>query len=342
MRDPYSVLGVTRSASQDEVKKAYRKLAKELHPDRNPDKPKVAERFKEVSAAYDIVGDPEKRGKFDRGEIDAAGQPRASGFGGFGGGFRPGGAGGTRGPFGGGSGGTGGGPFGKGFGQEAGEDFLDEIFNTMRRGRAGAGAGAGPGAGAGAGPGGRQRGPSPQRGADRHYTIQIGFVDAARGCKRRVTMPGGKQLDVSIPPGVADGQPIRLKGQGEAGSLGGAAGDAIIEVKVEPHDFFTRQGDDVHVDLPISLDEAVLGAKIAVPTVDGMVAVTVPKGTSSGTQLRLKGRGMAKAGAADNRGDQYIRLKIVLPEKPDAALEKAIESWAKSNRQDVRARFKLD
>lgn len=339
VRDPYSVLGVARSASQGDVKKAYHKLAKELHPDRNPNDPKVAERFKEVSAAYDIVGDPEKRGKFDRGEIDANGQPRTTGFGG---GFRPGAGrggfgGGTRGPFGGGSGGTGSGPFGKGFGQEAGEDFLDEIFNTMRRGRPGSGAGAGAGSGAGAG-----RGPSPQRGADRHYTIQIGFVDAARGCKRRVTMPNGKLLDVSIPPGVADGQPIRLKGQGEAGLLGGAAGDAIIEVKVDPHDFFTRQGDDVHVDLPIGLDEAVLGAKIAVPTVDGMVAVTVPKGTSSGTQLRLKGRGMPKAGSMDHRGDQYIRLKIVLPDKPDAALEKAIEGWAKSNRQDVRARFKLD
>ncbi len=337
MRDPYSVLGVARSASQAEVKKAYHKLAKELHPDRNPDNPKIAERFKEVSAAYDIVGDPEKRGKFDRGEIDAGGQQRASGFGGgFGGGFRPGGGrgpfgGGTRGPFGGGSGGTGSGPFGKGFGQNAGdnpEDFLDEIFGTMRRGKRG--------------PGSAGAGPTAQRGADRHYTIQIGFVDAARGCKRRVTMPNGKQLDVSIPPGVADGQPIRLKGQGEAGLLGGAAGDAIIEVKVEPHDFFTRQGDDVHVDLPIGVDEAVLGAKIAVPTVDGMVAVTVPKGTSSGTQLRLKGRGMPKAGDTGNRGDQYIRLKIVLPEKPDPALEKAIEGWSKTNRQDVRARFKLD
>ncbi|MEL3889601.1 J domain-containing protein [Ferrovibrio sp. MS7] len=332
MRDPYSILGVGRSASPEEIKKAYRKLAKELHPDRNPNNPRIEERFKEVSAAYDIVGDPEKRGKFDRGEIDATGQARASGFGagGFGGGFRrgPGGSGagaggfgGQRGPFGG--AGTG------GFDQQSGEDFLDEIFGTMRRGPRG------PGAGAGA-----RRGPVPERGADRHYTIEIGFVDSARGCKRRVTMPGGKQLDVAIPAGIGDGQPIRLKGQGEEGKLGGAAGDAIIEVKLQPHEFFTRQGDDVHVELPITVDEAVLGAKIAVPTVDGMVAVSVPKGTSSGTSLRLKGRGMPRRDG--QRGDQYIKLKIVLPEKPNAALEKLIEGWVKGNRYDVRARFTLD
>ncbi len=340
MRDPYSILGVGRSASPEEIKKAYRKLAKELHPDRNPNNPRIEERFKEVSAAYDIVGDPEKRGKFDRGEIDAAGQPRAGGFGaggfrrpgagtgagagagGFGGGF------GQRGPF----GGMGGGP------EQSGEDFLDEIFGTMRKGPRGAGMGGGPGAGAGFG--GARRGPVPERGADRHYTIEIGFVDSARGCKRRVTMPGGKQLDVAIPAGIGDGQPIRLKGQGEEGKLGGGAGDAIIEVKLLPHEFFARQGDDVHVELPITVDEAVLGAKIAVPTVDGMVAVSVPKGTSSGTTLRLKGRGMPRRDG--QRGDQYIKLKIVLPEKPNAALEKLIEGWVKGNRYDVRARFTLD
>ncbi len=335
MRDPYHVLGVARGASQDEIKKAYRKLAKELHPDRNPNNPKVEERFKEVSAAYDILGDSEKRGKFDRGEIDAGGQPRSSGFGGARGGRPGGGAGGGYGPSGAGQRG----PFGGGFGREqSGEDFLDEIFGAMRggRGRAGAGAGAGPGAGFG-------QGAAAQRGADRHYTIEIGFVDAARGCKRRVTMPGGKQLDVAIPAGITDGQPIRLKGQGEAGRLGGVAGDALIEVKVLPHDFFTRQGDDVHVELPVTLDEAVLGAKIAVPTVDGMVAVNVPKGASSGTMLRLKGRGLPRRGdgrdKTEERGDQYIKLRIVLPEKPNSALEKLIEAWAKSNRYDVRARF---
>lgn len=317
MRDPYTVLGVARTTSQADIKKAYHRLAKQLHPDRNPDNPKVAEQFKEVSAAYDILGDADKRGKFDRGEIDAAGQAKARGFGGggFGGGF------GGRGARG---GARGAGGFGGGFDQtDNPEDFLNEIFGNFRRGRGGA----------------RNEAP-PARGADRHYTIQIGFVDAARGCKRRVTMPGGKQLDVTIPPGVTDGQPIRLKGQGEAGSAGGANGDAIIEVKVDPHEFFQRQGDDVIVELPVTLDEAVLGAKVPVPTVDGMVAVTVPKGASSGTQLRLKGRGMPKR--EGERGDQYIRLRIMLPEKPNAALEKAIEAWARQNRYDVRGRYQVD
>lgn len=327
MRDPYEVLGVARGASQDEVRKAYRKLAKELHPDRNPDNAKATERFKEVSAAYDIVGDPEKRGKFDRGEIDAAGQPRAQGFhrGGFrqgygpqGGGFR----GGARGPF--------GGTFDEGaFDARAGEDIFDEIFGQMRRGR---------GAGAGA-----RRTTMPQRGADRRFNLKIGFMDAARGAKRRLTMPDGKQLDVTIPPGLADGQQIRLRHQGDEGVNGGEQGDALIEVSVEPHAFFTRQGDDVHVELPVTLDEAVLGAKIAVPTIDGMVAVGVPKGASSGTTLRLKGRGFQLKNAAQGqRGDQYVKLKIVLPEKPNSALEKLIEGWAKSNKYDVRAKYTVE
>lgn len=329
MRDPYEVLGVARGASQDDVRKAYRKLAKELHPDRNPGNAKATDRFKEVSAAYDIVGDPEKRGKFDRGEIDAAGQPRAQGFhrGGFrqgqAGGFRGGaGFGGARGPF--------GGRFDEGaFDARAGEDIFDEIFGQMRRGR---------GAGAGA-----RRTAMPQRGADRRFNLKIGFMDAARGAKRRLTMPDGKQLDVTIPPGLADGQQIRLRHQGDEGVLGGEAGDALIEVSVEPHAFFTRQGDDVHVELPVTLDEAVLGAKIGVPTIDGMVAVSVPKGASSGTTLRLKGRGFQlKSAAQGQRGDQYVKLKIVLPEKPNSALEKLIEGWAKSNRYDVRAKYTVE
>lgn len=313
MRDPYTVLGVARGASQEDVKKAYRKLAKELHPDRNPNNPKIAERFKEISAAYDILGDEEKRGKFDRGEIDSGGQPRARGFGGggFGGGFNRG----RRG-----AGGAAGGGFDAGVNPE---DFLDEIFGQMRRGRGGFGA----------------RG-APQRGADRSYTISIGFLDAARGCKRRVTMPGGKQLDVAIPAGIADGQQIRLKGQGDAAAGGGEAGDAMIEVKIEPHPFFERSGDDVQLELPITIDEAVLGAKIAVPTVDGMVAVTVPQGASSGTTLRLKGRGLPKRDG--ERGNQYVKLKIVLPEKPNSALERLIEGWVKANRYDVRSKYTID
>jgi len=319
MRDPYTVLGVARGTSHEDVRKAYRKLAKELHPDRNPGNDKAAERFKEISAAYDILGDADKRGKFDRGEIDAAGQPRARGFGH--GGFRPGG--GARGPQG------AAGDFG--FESPGGaEDIFDEIFGQMRRGR-------------GAGGGGARRSSQPMRGADRHFSLKIGFLDAARGCKRRLTMPDGKQIDVTIPPGLADGQQIRLRHQGDAGRNNGEAGDALIEVTVEPHVFFVRQGDDVQIELPVTLDEAVLGAKIGVPTIDGMVAVAVPKGASSGTTLRLKGRGMPlKGGAQDQRGDQYVKLKIVLPDKPNSALEKLIEGWVKSHKYDVRAKYTVE
>lgn len=322
MRDPYQVLGVARGVSSEDLRKAYRKLAKEFHPDRNQGNEKAAERFKEISAAYDLLGDADKRAKFDRGEIDASGQPRNRGFGG--GAYRQGGAAGS------GAGGFG----GFGFDPNAGgEDIFDEIFGQMRRGR---------GAGAGAGFGARHAN-RPMRGADRHFNLKIGFLDAARGCKRRLTMPDGKQLDVTIPPGLGDGQQIRLRHQGDAGRNNGEAGDALIEVTVEPHAFFTRQGDDLHLELPVTLDEAVLGAKIPVPTIDGMVAVAVPKGASSGTTLRLKGRGFPlKGGASDQRGDQYVKLKLVLPEKPNSALEKLIEGWAKSNKYDVRAKYTVD
>jgi DnaJ-class molecular chaperone len=316
MRDPYQVLGVARGVSAEDLRKAYRKLAKEFHPDRNQGNEKAAERFKEISAAYDLLGDADKRGKYDRGEIDASGQPRTRGFGG--GGFRPGAGAGGAGGFG-----------GFGFDPNAGgEDIFDEIFGQMRRGRGAAGG---------------ARANRPMRGADRHFNLKIGFLDAARGCKRRLTMPDGKQLDVAIPAGLADGQQIRLRHQGDAGRNNGEAGDALIEVTVEPHPFFSRQGDDLHLELPVTLDEAILGAKIPVPTIDGMVAVSVPKGASSGTTLRLKGRGFPlKGGASDQRGDQYVKLKIVLPEKPNSALEKLIEGWVKSNKYDVRAKYTVD
>ena len=323
MRDPYTVIGVARGASQDEIRKAYRKLAKEFHPDRNQGNDKAAERFKEISAAYDIIGDADKRGKFDRGEIDAAGQPRRPGFNPNAGARGP--FGGARGPF------TGGGNADFSGFEGGAEDIFDEIFSQMRRGRGGAGAGAGFGG---------ARGNRPIRGGDRHFNLKIGFMDAARGTKRRLTMPDGKQLDVAIPAGLADGQQIRLRHQGDGGRHGGEAGDALIEVTVEPHPFFTRQGDDIHVELPVTIDEAILGAKIPVPTIDGMVAVAVPKSASSGTTLRLKGRGFPTKG--DQRGDQYVKLKVVLPDKPNSALEKLIESWVKGNKYDVRAKYTVD
>jgi DnaJ-class molecular chaperone len=305
MRDPYTVLGVAKDAKQDDIKKAYRKLAKELHPDKNTGNAKIGERFKEVSAAYSIVGDDKQRARYDRGEIDAAGTERAPNFGqgGPGGGpFRPG----NQGPW-----GARGGPRGRtpfedaGANPGMGDDIFSDLFGGFGR----------------RGPGGGGGGFRPARGEDRKYALKVGFLDAARGTKRRITLPDGKSLDVNIPAGITSGQQIRLKGQGEPGPQ--AAGDALIEVEVEPHAFFTREGNDVRVDLPIGLKEAVLGAKVTAPTIDGMVTLTVPKNSSSGATLRLKGKGIKGRGDTP-AGDLYVRLKVMLPAKPDAALEKAV------------------
>lgn len=295
MRDPYVVLGVPRGANQDEIKKAYRKLAKELHPDRHQNNPKAAERFKEVSAAYGIVGDETQRGRYDRGEIDAQGNEKPT-FNNF-----------RRGPGAGRGGPRQGNPF-----EQAGidpEEIFGDFFNM----------------GGGAAGGGFRSGP--RRGGDRKYSLKVSFIEAARGAKRRVTLGDGRTLDIAIPPGVTTGQNIRLKGQGDAGANNGPTGDALIEIEVETHQFFTRDGDDIHVELPVTLREAVLGAKINAPTIDGMVALTVPKGANSGTMLRLKGKGVEKK--SGGRGDQYVKLKLVLPEKPDPALEKFVEGWPK-------------
>jgi DnaJ-class molecular chaperone len=310
MRDPYTVLGVSRTASQDDIKKAYRKLAKELHPDRHKGDNKTTERFKEVSAAYAIVGDEDNRKKYDRGEMDANGNERPHGFS-PGGGFRPGaGAGPGRGPWGGARARP---EMFEEFG--IGEDLFADLFGGRRGGRAG-------------GTGFRTKG------ADRNYAIKVDFLDAARGTKRRITLPDGKELDVAIPAGIQEGQQIRLRGQGEAGA--GEAGDALIEVGIGAHPFFERRGNDIHVELPITLREAVLGGKINAPTIGGMVTLTVPKGASSGTTLRLKGKGIhPKAAAA--AGDQFVKLKIVLPAKPDAALEKLVQGW--DDDTDIRSGF---
>jgi DnaJ-class molecular chaperone len=296
MRDPYDILGAGKGASEADIKRAYRKIAKETHPDTHPGDEAVEQRFKEAAVAYDLLSDKEKRGQFDRGEIDAEGKPKAS--------FafnraHP-----------------GGGGFGFGGGGAGMEDVFSDLFGGMRSGRRG---------GMGSIPG-----------ADVRYTVRIVFLSAMKGVRRRINRHDGKTLDVNIPPGTEDGQSLRLKGQGLQGKGGGPAGDAFVEVRVDAHSYFIRDKSDIEVELPISIDEAVLGAKIKVPTVDGPVTVTVPQNTSSGTRLRLKGRGVPASRPSGTAGDQYVRLKIVLPERGDEKLNEFIRQWAEENPSDVR------
>jgi DnaJ-class molecular chaperone len=317
MADPYSTLGVARGASEKDIKSAYRKLAKELHPDRNTDNPKAAERFSEVTRAYDLLSDKDKRAKFDRGEIDAEGNPaHPFGAGGFGGGFR-------------GQPGAGGGraytaqDF-EGFGGESVD--LGDIFEGLFGGRAG-GAGASPFGGARA-----QRRPPPPRGANVQYRLRVPFVDAATGKDQRITLADGKTIDLKLPQGVEDGTQMRIKGKGENGPAG--PGDALITIEVQGHAFFRREGDDVRIELPVTLDEAVNGAKVKVPTVDGAVMLTVAPGSSTGKVLRLKGKGFVRKGGG--RGDQLVTLEVDLPED-DAELRKRLEGW--SDKRNLRAKL---
>ena len=303
-RNPYIVLGLAPTASDADIRSAFRKLAKKYHPDRNPDDKRAEDKFKEVSAAFDVLGDPERRKKFDRGEIDEEGRERAHPYGQWSGQRgRP------NGP------GDYGGPGGPGAG--ASFEDLSDIFSDLF---------------------GARRGPQgPARGRDVRYRMEVDFLEAVNGAKKRVTMPDGRTLDLSIPPGLEDGQTLRLRGQGEK-PTGGAAGDVYVEIKVSDHDVFVRNGDDIHVEAPISLREAVLGGKITVPTISGDVSVTVPKNASSGTVLRLRGRGVpkAKAGAA---GDQYVKLKIMLPEERDEELEEFVRQWSGGANQSARKDF---
>lgn len=296
-RDPYQELGVSRTASADEIRKAFRKLAKENHPDTNPGNKAAEERFKKVSAAFDIVGDPEKRKKFDRGEIDADGRETGPSFG-------------AGGPFG--QGGPGG--FGQGRGGFRTETFegvdLGDILGEMFGG--GGPRGGGRGGGMGGGFGGFS-----QRGSDVRARIEIDLVDAIRGGKQRIAFSDGRTIDVTIPKGAQDGQTLRLKGQGAPGRS--APGDAFIEIAVKPHPVFKREGDNLVMDLPVTLYEAVLGGKVEAPTPEGPVTLTVPKGSNTGARLRLKGRGLALAGG--KRGDLFARLEVVLPDSVDPALE---------------------
>lgn len=307
MRDPYEVLGVSKTASEAEIKKAFRTLAKKHHPDTHSDDKTAQKRFQEISGAYEIVGDKEKRAKFDRGEIDANGNPRgfdprAHGF----------------------EGGAGGGPRDFHFtwspqDAETMQGFRPEdIFSDLFGG------------------GGGRRGRS-RKGQDTEYALSVGFEEAAAGGTKRITLPDGRGLDVRIPAGLKDGQQIRLKGQGAAGRGGGPAGDILLTISVTPHATFSREGNDLKMDLPITLKEAVLGGKVPVPTLTGTVSLTVPPNANTGTVLRLKGKGIAAHGS-EPAGDLYVRLVISLPDQPDESLRNFASGWAAQ--YDPRARMR--
>ena len=311
--DLYQRLGLKRGASEADIKKAYRSLAKQLHPDRNKDNPKAAERFGQVTAAYDLLSDKDKRARFDRGEIDADGNPAmpfGMGGGGFGGGgFHPG-AGGARGfsaqDF-------------EGFGGAEGLDIGDIFEGLFGRGGMG---------GATAG----RRPPPPRKGANVQYRLRVPFADAASLKAQRITLADGKTIDLKLPAGVEDGTQMRLSGKGEPGPAG--PGDALVTIMIEPHPFFRRDGDDVRLDLPVTLDEALQGAKVKVPTVDGAVMLTVAPGSGSGKVLRLKGKGFTKKGGG--RGDQLVTLEIELPDDVRELAAK-LDGWR--DKRNVRAKL---
>jgi DnaJ-class molecular chaperone len=295
MRDPYDVLGVSKNASEAEIKKAFRALAKKHHPDKHAGDAAAQKRFQEISAAYDIVGDKEKRAKFDQGVIDANGNPR--GFDPGAGVFRP---------------GEGPGNFHLNWGDaeaaEGGfraEDILSEIFG-------------------GGGGGGRRR--RARRGEDYSLAMTIGFEEAARGGTRRVTLPDGRELDVRIPIGVRDGQQIRLKAQGGPGRENGPSGDLLLTVRVASHPWLVRYGNDLRMELPVTLKEAVLGGRANVPTLTGPVTLTIPAGSNTGRSLRLKSKGIP-AHAGQSAGDLYVKIVVILPDKPDQALKDFAASW---------------
>lgn len=294
-RDPYQELGVSRGASADEIRKAFRKLAKQHHPDTNPGDKAAEERFKRVSAAFDIIGDAEKRKKFDAGEIDADGRETMRGFGGGG-------------PF----GGQGGGPWGGGAGRHAeqmeGVD-LSDLFGEIL-GRRGGGGGFGG---------------FSQRGSDVRAKLEIDLEESIHGGKKRIAFSDGRTIDVTIPKGADDGQTLRLKGQGSPGR--GGPGDAFIELVVRPHPIYRREGNALVMDLPVSIPDAVLGGKVEARTPDGVVVLTVPKGANSGQSLRLKGRGLSDS--RGKRGDLLARIVLMLPEQPDPELERFAERWRK-------------
>lgn len=306
--DLYQRLGVKRGATEAEIKKAYRSLAKQLHPDRNTDNPKAAERFSAITHAYDLLSDKDKRARYDRGEIDEDGNPKSPfGGGGFGGGANSSGY--SRGP---------GGPEGFPGGFDGNTADLSDLFEGLFGGAGGARRAPGGGASAGFG-----RSRAPQKGGDIAYRLKVPFNDAATLKPQRVTLGSGRTIDLKLPNGLEDGARIRLAGQGQEGP--GGRGDAIVTIEVAPHPFFVREGDHIRLSLPVSLKEAVLGAKVKVPTPQGVVMLTVPKGSSSGKLLRLKGRGFTTKDGS--RGDQLVQLAVDLP-AADAELERFASEWA--------------
>src|SRR3954451_190002 len=320
MRDPYEVLGVPRGASAAAIKSAYRKLAKKHHPDSNKNDPKAAERFSEINAANEIIGDEDKRKQFDRGEIDAEGKPR---FQGFPGGDPRGRAGGPGGGFESFSFRTGGGPGGAGAGGAGFEDILNSMFGGAARG---------------ARPGGGSPFEFDTGGIgldlDLSVAMTVSLEEAVKGGEKRVRLPNGKELNVKIPAGVVAGQQIRLKGQGET-AAGHPPGDLLITISVAPHAFFKIDGSDLRVDLPVTLYEAVLGAKVRVPTLGSAVELSIPKNTSSGRTFRLKGKGLPKAGGGS--GDLYFTTRIMLPDGNDAELEALMQKWRDSHPYNPRS-----
>jgi len=303
--DLYSTLGVAKTASAADVTKAYRKLAKKLHPDLNPGDKAAEEKFKQISAAYSILNDPEKRGRYDRGEIDASGQerPQQQYYRDF-------------------AGGPEGARYHTGAGfEDIGEfsDLFGDLFGRAQRGGARGG----------------QR--FAMRGQDAQYRLGIDFLEAVNGAKKRITLPDGNTLDVTIPAGASDGLVMRLKGKGMPGMGGAEPGDALVEISVAPHPVFTREGNDVVVEVPITFDEAVLGGKVEVPTTTGRVAVTVPAGANTGQILRLKGKGVKTKGGT---GDQLVKLSVVLPDRVDDDLKALAETWRAKHSYDPRRKLK--
>ena len=307
MKDPYAALGLTKTATDAEIKAAFRKLTRKLHPDLHPGDAKAEEAFKEISVANDLLGDPEKRRRFDAGEIDASGaeMPARQFYRDYaqqpGNGYRPGGRSGGR----------------------TDAPDMDDIFAEFLRGA------------------GQSRAQGQMRGADARYSLQVRFLDAARGAKLPIALPEGGSLTVTLPAGCEDGQTLRLRGKGGSGYGDGPAGDALVTISVAPHPVFSRIGDDIFITLPITLDEAVLGGKVTAPTLGGAVSVTIPKGASSGQTLRLRGRGVARVGVA--KGDQLIDLRIIAPPVIDEGLADFMQAWRKTHAYDPRkAMFEED